>query len=75
MPVGAFHNWRLMMEAFWTWMLDRAMEKTTWIGFAALILGVVGIEAKAVQVEQVAGALTSLIGAILAVIPEHKKPE
>jgi len=63
------------MNALLPWLMDRIKEKTTWIGFAALVLGVVGIEAKAVQVEQIAGALTSLVGAILAIIPEHKKPE
>lgn len=63
------------MNALLPWLMDRIKEKTTWIGFVALILGLVGIEAKAVQVEQIGGALTALIGAILALIPEHKKPE
>lgn len=63
------------MEAFLTWLLDRAKEKTTWIGVVAVVLGVVGVEAKAVQVEQIGGALTALIGAVLAILPEKRKPE
>lgn len=63
------------MEGFFAWILDRAREKTTWVGVVAVVLGVVGIEAKAIQTEQIAGALTTLVGAILAIIPEHKKPE
>lgn len=50
----------------------RLLEKSTWAGIIALVLGVVGWEATAVQTEQLAGALTMLIGTLLAILPDKK---
>lgn len=60
------------MDAILDFLLARAKEKTTWAGLLAVILGVIGIEATAVQTETIAGALTALIGGILALLPEKK---
>lgn len=60
------------MGAILEFLLARAKEKTTWLGLAALILGVVGIEATAVQTEQIAGAMTVLVATVIGLIPEKK---
>jgi len=60
------------MGAILEFLLARAKEKTTWLGLAALILGVVGVEATAVQTEQIAGALTVLVATVIGLIPEKK---
>lgn len=54
------------------WLKARLTEKTTWAGLIAVVLGVVGIEATAIQTEQAAGAITTLVGVILALLPEKK---
>lgn len=60
------------MAAFLEFLISRAKEKTTWMGIAALVLGVIGVQATAIQTEQIAGALTILVGTILGLIPEKK---
>lgn len=60
------------MGAILEFLLARAKERTTWIGLIGIILGVVGLEATAVQTEQLAGSLTAIVGTILALMPERK---
>lgn len=60
------------MGALLDFLKARLTEKTTWAGLLAVILGVIGIEATQVQTETIAGALTALIGGILALLPERK---
>lgn len=61
------------MQALIDFLVSRAKEKTTWIGLIGIVLGVVGLEATAVQTEQLAGSMTAIIGTILALLPETKK--
>ena len=61
------------MQAVIDFLRARAMERTTWLGIAALILGLIGVEATQVQTEQIAGALTILVATILSFLPEKKK--
>jgi hypothetical protein len=60
------------MGAVVDWIIARAKEKTTWLGLVGIVLGAIGIEATSVQTETIAGALTALIGTILAIMPERK---
>ena len=61
------------MQAVIDFLISRAKEKSTWLGIAALILGIVGVEATAVQTEQIAGALTILVATILGLLPDRKQ--
>jgi len=60
------------MGAILDFLKERITEKSTWAGLIVLILGIVGIEATAVQTETMAGAITALLGVILGLLPEKK---
>jgi hypothetical protein len=60
------------MDNVFDWLKERLTERSTWAGIVAVVLGIVGIEATAVQTEQIVGSLTALIGVVLALISERK---
>lgn len=60
------------MKAVVDFLRERILEKSTWLGVIALVLGWVGVEATAVQTEQLAGSLTILISTLLMLTPEKK---
>ena len=61
------------MQAVIQFLIERAKERTTWLGLVALILGIVGVQATQVQTEQLAGAATILVATILSLFPDQKQ--
>lgn len=53
------------------WMGNRLREPTTYFGLVVAALGYIGVEATNGRVEQIAGAITVLVGVILSIIQER----
>jgi len=55
------------------WILDRAKERSTWAGIAAL-LGVLGIHVTDGTMQLVSDAVVALAGLAAVLMQEHKPP-
>lgn len=62
------------MSGLIDFLIARAKEKSTWAGLIIVVLNAVGIQVGETQVENLALALSGLVAAVFAALPE-RKPE